>query len=98
MAIQADLKSAIDSGREDLIRTLAEHRMLPTVVDNSGSGLLDGSGTPSFRLDSEEAEASVVDRQTTTHVVDTLGLTTEADCGAVREEIQDHPAWAEAEA
>lgn len=98
MTVQADLNEAIESGRDDLIRVLAKHRLLPAVVEGSGgddSGLLGKSATPTFRLDSQTADASVVDRQTTAHVVDTLGLDSAEACEAVREEIQAHSAWGE---
>jgi CBS domain-containing protein len=94
MPTQEAFTDAIEGGRDDLIHTLAEHRILPTVVGNSsGSGLVGMSTAPTFRLDAEGGATSVADRQTTTKVVDTLGLSSEADCEAVREEIRTHPAW-----
>lgn len=94
MAVQADLKDAIEDGREELIRALATHRLRPAVVEGSGgSSLLGKSAAPTFRLEAASDDTGSLDRQTTAHVVDTLGLETEADCEAVREEIENHPAW-----
>lgn len=93
MEIQADLKDAIESGRGELIRTLATHGLLPAVVEGSGgSSLLGRSSSPTFRLEAR-GSAGGVDRQTTIQVVDALGLDAEADCEAVREEIREHAAW-----
>lgn len=97
MGVQADIKDAIERDRDELIRVLADHGLRPAVVEESGgSSLLGGSASPTFRLESEAEETGGVDRQTTAHVVDTLGLDSEADCEAVREEIENHPAWEEA--
>jgi hypothetical protein len=95
MEIQADLKDAIESGRDDLIGVLASHGLLPAVVEGTGSGessLLGRSSSPTFRLEAR-GSAGGVDRQTTIQVVDALGLDSEADCEAVREEIREHAAW-----
>ena len=96
MGTQADLKHAIESGRGELIRTLATHGLLPAVVESSGSddsGLLGRSSGPTFRLEAR-GSAGGVDRQTTIQVVDALGLASEADCESVREEIRGHAEWA----
>lgn len=94
MGIQADLKDALDGDRDDLIRTLAEHRVTPDVVEGSTeSGLLDREPKPSFRLDAHSDETGSVDRQTTALVADALGLESEADCDAVCQEIESHSAW-----
>lgn len=94
MGLQADLKDAIDEGRDDLIQVLAEHRIVPTVVERSGgSSLLGKTTAPIIRLDSADRGTSVVDRQTTAHVVDALGLDSEEDCERVRDEIGTHSAW-----
>lgn len=92
MGLQADLKEALDDDREDLIRVLAAHGVRPAVVDREGSNLLGDDPSPTFRLDAEDG-TSVVDRQTTVRVVDALGLETEADNEAVREDIAEHSAW-----
>jgi hypothetical protein len=92
MGIQAEIKSAIDGGRDDLIRVLAERRVLPSVVEQSGSGLL-GKSTPTFSLDPTEEGSGTIDRQTTVQVVNALGLESEDDCESVREEIRDHSSW-----
>lgn len=95
MPLQADIKDALEGDRDDLIAVLAEYHVRPSVLEESGSGgsgLL-GKSTPSFRLDSPDGKASALDRQTTTHVVDALELSSEEDCEAVREEIANHDAW-----
>ncbi|WP_311170611.1 hypothetical protein [Halobellus ordinarius] len=95
MAVQTEMKEAADSGREDLIRTLAEHRVLPTTIEQSGSSLLGESSTSTYRFESEASGESVADRQTSARAADTLGLTSGGDCESVREEIQAHDAWGE---
>lgn len=95
MAVQADVKAALDGDRDDLIRALAEHRLLPTVVDRGGgSNLLGKTAAPSVKLDPQGDETGTIDRQTTLRVVDTLGLDSEDACAAAREEIESHDAWA----
>jgi hypothetical protein len=95
MGIQADVKDALASGRSDLVRVLAEYRVVPTVVERSdgGSNLLGGSASPTFGLESRGEAARTTDRQTTVQVVDMLGLESEEDCERVREEIENHSAW-----
>lgn len=98
MAIQAEVKTAIDGGRADLIEVLAEHRLLPEVIEGSGSGSGSDSGllersTPMISLEPQGEEAAAIDRQTSVHVADTLGLESEADCESVREAIRTHSAW-----
>jgi hypothetical protein len=96
MPSQADFTDAIESGREELVRVLAENHIRPTVVEESGGSDLPGMSTaPTFRLDSADGASDVADRQTTTRVVDTLGVTSADDCEAVREEIRSHAAWGE---
>lgn len=94
MGIQSEVKGAIDSGRDDLIRVLAAHRTLPTVVERSesGSSLL-GRSTPTITLEPQADDAGTIDRQTTAQVTDALGLDSEEDCESVRREIQSHSAW-----
>lgn len=93
MGIQTDLTDAMEHGRDELVRTMAEHGIRPTVVESGGSSLLGKSAAPTFRVDAADGPTNVVDRQTTSHIVDTLGLDSEADCERVREEIESHPAW-----
>lgn len=94
MAVQADVKTALDGDRDDLVRVLAAHRLLPTVVDRGGGSTLLGKTTaPTIRLEPQSDETGTIDRQTTLRVVDALGLAAEADCEAVREELQAHAAW-----
>lgn len=95
MGVQADVKAAIEGGRDDLIRVLAEHRLLPAAVERSGeagSSLLGKRKAPTVRLE-RDGEAGVVDRQTTVRVVDALGLDSASACEQVEAEIRDHPAW-----
>jgi hypothetical protein len=94
MGTQADVKRAIEGERADVIRVLAEHRILPTVVERaeSGSSLL-GRSTPTVGLEPQADDSGTIDRQTTRKVVDTLGVDSEEDCESVREEIRDHSAW-----
>ena len=94
MGIQAAVNSAIEGNRADLVRVLAEHRILPTVVERaeSGSSLLSRS-TPTVRLEPQADDSGTIDRQTTAKVVDSLGIDSEADCESVREEIRNHSAW-----
>jgi len=93
MAIQDDLKAAADEGRDELVRALAEHGVLPTVIADSGGSSLAGlSSSPTFRIETADG-TSVADRQTRSQVVDTLGLRSTDDCEDVREEIQNHSAW-----
>jgi hypothetical protein len=94
MAAQADVKAALEGDRDDLIRALAAHRLVPTVVDRGGgSSLLGKSASPTVKLEPQSAETGTVDRQTTVRVVDALGLDSEDACRAVAEEVQSHDAW-----
>jgi hypothetical protein len=94
MGVQEDAKTALEGDREELIRVLANHRVRPTPDDQSGGTSLGGlSAAPSFRFETEDGETAVTDRQTRSAVVDALGVHSEADCEAVREEIADHDAW-----
>ena len=94
MGIQADISEGIDGGRDDLVRALAEHRVLPSVVEGTGgSGLLGKSRAPTTKLERADGESAAIDRQTTAKVADTLGIDSEEDCEAVRGEIRGHAAW-----
>lgn len=96
MGLQADIKAAIDGGRDDLIEALATHRLLPTVVDRGGTGgssLLGKRTGPVIRFDPQTEGSGGLDRQTTVLVVDALGIDSEADCEAIREGVRSHPAW-----
>ena len=94
MALQEDVKAALEADREELIRVLAEHRVRPTPDDQSGGTSLGGlSAAPSFRFETEDGETAVSDRQTRSAVVDALGVHSEEDCEAVNEEIAAHAAW-----
>ena len=95
MGIQEDLKSAIEQSRDEVVRVLAEHRVLPVTTDYETSDLLGGSKTPDFSFERQyESETEhVAERQTRRLVVDTLGMTSEEECDDVREEIQSHERW-----
>ncbi|PSQ33266.1 hypothetical protein BRD09_01500 [Halobacteriales archaeon SW_10_68_16] len=95
MGIQEDLKDAIEAGREDVVRVLAEHRVLPVTVEYESSDLLGGSKTPDFEFQRQyESETGhVADRQTRRLVVDTLGMTSEEECEDVQSEIRNHDDW-----
>jgi hypothetical protein len=96
MGIQEELKDAIEQGRDEVVGVLADHRVLPVVVEDAqSSDLLGGSKTPDFEFErtADDGSEHVADRQTRRLVVDTLGLTSEADCDAVRDEIRGHDRW-----
>jgi hypothetical protein len=98
MGIQEELKNAIEAGRDEVVGVLADHRVLPVVVEDAqSSDLLGGSKTPDFeferRAGDEDKGEHVADRQTRRLVVDTLGLTSADDCESVRDEIRDHDRW-----
>lgn len=94
MAVQAEVKAALEGDREGLIRVLAEHRLVPTVVDRGGrSSLLGKEAAPTIKLEAQSESTGTVDRQTTVRVVDALGIDSEADCEAVSEEVRSHEAW-----
>lgn len=94
MAVQADVKTALQGDRDELIRVLAEHRLLPTVVDRGGgSSLLSNSTSPTITLEAQSEATGTVDRQTTVRVVDELGLDSTDACESVAEEIRAHDAW-----
>ncbi|QCC48586.1 hypothetical protein [Halobellus limi] len=92
MVIQDDIRDALDDGRDELVGVLAEHGVLPTVVEESGGSDLLGSSTPNFRFETADG-TSVADRQTRSRAVDALELRSEDDCEAAREEIREHDAW-----
>lgn len=94
MAVQEEVKSALEEDREELVRVLAEHRVRPTPDDQSGGTSLGGlSAAPSFRFETEDGGKAITDRQTRSAVLDALGVHSEEDCEDVREEIADHAAW-----
>jgi hypothetical protein len=96
MGVQADLKDAIEQGREDVVRVLAEYGVVPVAVENTGgTDLLGKTRAPDFNFERRhEAESErVADRQTRVRMVDALGLRSEEDGERVREEIESHEAW-----
>lgn len=95
MDIKQDLTDAMKEGRDEVVRVLAEHQVLPVVVERQKSNLMGGSQSPDFAFEREAVEGSqqLTDRQTRSMVVDSLGLTSEAECEALREEIRNHESW-----
>ena len=98
MGIQKELTASLEEDRADIIRVLAEHRVLPVIVEDSefgSSNLLGGSTTPDFSFERQgEAETEhVADRQTRSRVIDALGLDSEDRCEEVQKEIRSHEAW-----
>ncbi len=95
MRIQESLKDAIEEGRDEVVRVLAEHRVVPVTVEYETSDLLGGSKTPDFELQRQDDSESehVADRQTRRLVVDTLGMTSGEECDDVQAEIRSHDDW-----
>jgi len=95
MGLKQDLVDAVDDGRGEVVRVLAEHQVLPVVVERESSNLLGGSQTADFAFEkaTDDGTDPLSDRQTRTMIIDTLGLTAEDECEDVREEIQNHPNW-----
>lgn len=95
MAIKQELTDAMEEGREGIVRFLAEHQVLPVVVERQSSNLLGGSQTPDFAFEaqSDDGTEPLTDRQTRTTIVDELGLDSEEDCETLREEIKAHDSW-----
>lgn len=95
MDIKQDLTDAMEEGRGDVVRVLAEHQVLPVVVERQSSNLMGGSQSPDFMFErqSDEASQPLSDRQTRSMVVDALGLASEEDCKALQEEIRNHEGW-----
>lgn len=99
MVVQSELREAIESGREETIRVLAEYKAVPIVDEEAEvSNLLGGRKKPSFKID-ERHEGSTgaqsVDRQTRQDILDLLGIVEEDDLPPVVEEIESHDAWGE---
>lgn len=96
MAVQTDLKDAVEGGRDDVVRVLAEYGVVPVVVENTGgTDLLGKTKAPDFNFERQHESGSerVADRQTRVRVIDALGLASEEECTDVREEIESHEAW-----
>lgn len=95
MSIKRELSDAMGEGRDAVVGVLAAHRVLPVVVERQSSTLLGGSQTPDFAFerDADDGPEPLTDRQTRTTVVDTLGIASEAECEALREEIRTHERW-----
>jgi hypothetical protein len=99
MVVQSELRDAMESGREETIKLLAQYQAVP-VVDESveTSSLLGGRTKPAFKLveTGEGAEpVETVDRQTRQDVLNYLGIDEEEDLPPVKEEIEAHDAWGE---
>lgn len=95
MGIQEELKDALEEGREEVVRVLAEHRVLPVVAEYETSDLLGGSTTPDFSFERQHESGSehVADRQTRRLIIDALGMTSEDECEDVQDEIRTHDSW-----
>lgn len=94
MAVQADVKAALEGDRDELIRVLAQYRLVPSVVDRGGgSSLLGKQAAPTVKLEAQSEETGTVDRQTTVRVVDALGLDSADACDAIADEVRSHDAW-----
>lgn len=94
MTVQADITAALEGDREDLIRTLAEYNLLPTVVDRGGgSSLLGKKAPPTVKLEAQSDETGTVDRQTTVRVTNVLELYSAEAVEELAEEVQSHDAW-----
>jgi len=95
MGIQPDLRDAIEEGRDEVVRVLAEYRVVPVVAEYESSNLLGGSQTPDFTFERQyESETEhVADRQTRQLAVDTLELRSEEECEDVEAEIRNHDSW-----
>ena len=95
MGLKQNLVDAMEQNRDEVVRVLAEHQVLPVVVERKSSNLLGGSQTPDFSFEraTDDGHDSLTDRQTRTMVVDTLQLRTADECEDLREEIRNHPSW-----
>lgn len=94
MAVQADVKAALEGDRDDLVRVLAEYKLLPTVVDRGGgSSLLGRRSSPAIKLEPQAEDSGTVDRQTTVRVTDELELYSAEAVAALADEVQAHDAW-----
>jgi|APHM01.1.fsa_nt_gi hypothetical protein len=95
MVVQNELREAMESGRDALIEVLAQYRAVPRVdEDVEVSGLLGGRTNTEFKL-AEPGDVESTDRQTRQEVLETLGVTDEADLEPVQEAIKSHEAWGE---
>ncbi|MDZ7702385.1 MAG: hypothetical protein U5J98_10175 [Halobacteriales archaeon] len=94
MAVQADVTAALDGDRDELVRVLAEYKLLPTVVDRGGgSSLLGRRSSPAIKLEAQSEDTGTVDRQTTVRVTDALELYSAEAVDELAEELQSHDAW-----
>lgn len=92
MAVQVEVEAALEEDRDDLIRVLAEHQLVPTVDRGGGSSLLGKKASPTVTLEARSDQTGSVDRQTTVRVVDALGIDSADACEAVRED-RAYSAW-----
>ena len=94
MAVQADVVAALEGDRADLVRTLAEYKLLPTVVDRGGSSsLLGRRSSPAIKLEAQSEDTGTVDRQTTVRVTDALELYSAEAVEELADEVRAHDAW-----
>lgn len=99
MVVQSELRDAIESGRDETIKVLAQYKAVPIVDENAQvSGLLGGRTKPAFKLEERvegETPGETVDRQTRQDVLDLLDIVEADDLPSVVEEIESHDAWGE---
>ena len=99
MVVQSEIRDAIEAGRAETIRVLAQYKAVPVVDEDAPvSDLLGGRKKPSFKLEEKgegETPGETVDRQTRQDVLDLLDIVDEDDLPPVVDEIQSHDAWGE---
>ncbi|AOW80926.1 hypothetical protein HTSR_1757 [Halodesulfurarchaeum formicicum] len=95
MVVQNELRTAMETSREDLIEVLAQYQAVPVVDDGQEvSSLLGGRTNTEFKLE-EPGGVETTDRQTRQEVLEHLGVEDEQDLEPVQEEIKNHQAWGE---
>lgn len=104
MGLHSELRDALEEDRSEIVRVLAEHRVLPEQVDEdegveTASLLGGGKEVLDFQLVPDEgtAEDHNVDRQTRKLVVEDLGIDSAENCESVQEEIRSHENWGDLE-
>lgn len=97
MVEQSVIRDAIEAGRDETIKVLAEYKAVPVVDEEAQtSDLLGGRKKPAFKLEErieDQTPGETVDRQTRQDVLDLLGIVDREDLSPVQEEIESHEAW-----